>query len=795
MRLVRWQYLLTLATLLGLLPVAGAQQASPHIGYIYPAGGRQGTTFHVTVGGQLLTSATEVFVSGGGIQIKVLGSARPLTQKEFTILRDQLQQLQAKRKSGQWTYADTLQVNAIMKKLANPPNKMANPAIAESVSLEVTLAAGADPSQRELRVRTPLGLSNPLPFFVGQLPEFTSPEQKNTPGSSPANPANSKAKGKGKAAAKAIQNLIALKTGTTGKNGKNSKNFKKGKGARAAQAEPPALATMVDADDDTPRVTSLPSVINGQIMPGEVDRYRLRARKGQHLVIAAAARELIPYLADAVPGWFQATLTIYDAQGHELAYDDDFRFSPDPVIYYEVPSDGDYILEIKDSIYRGREDFVYRITVGELPFVTGIYPLGGPVGSVSHVTLKGWNLPVTSLSPQPTQPGLYQLFTSQSDRIFNRVLFDVGTLPEVLEQENNDTAQTAQAVAEPVTINGRINKPGDVDVFKFEGRAGERVFAEVKARRLNSPLDSTLKVSDAAGKMIACNDDYKDKGFGLLTHQADSLLSTTLPASGTYYVQIADTQNKGGEEYAYRLRISPPQPDFELRLAPSSINTRVGATVPITVTALRKDGFAGEIALTLKNAPMGYVLSGSRVPAGQDVARLTLTVPSMPQSGPATIALEGRAVLGGKPVVRQVVPAEDMMQAFFYQHLVPSKELKVTVLGRARNRSVMRMADTGVVRIPAGGSARFRIGTYTTKGNLELSDPPAGITIENVVPVRGGVEVVLHSDASKVKAGQQGNLIINAFSSPSSGSQKKKATTSRKFPMGVLPAIPFEITG
>ena len=38
-------------------------------------------------------------------------------------------------------------------------------------------------------------------------------------------------------------------------------------------------------------------------------------------------------------------------------------------------------MEIKDALYRGREDFVYRITIGELPFVTGIFPLGGRAGA------------------------------------------------------------------------------------------------------------------------------------------------------------------------------------------------------------------------------------------------------------------------------------------------------------------------------------------------------------------------------------------------------------------------------
>ena len=42
----------------------------------------------------------------------------------------------------------------------------------------------------------------------------------------------------------------------------------------------------------------------------------------------------------------------------------------------------------------GREDFVYRIAVGELPFVTGIFPLGGKSGDARpRSSLHGWNLP------------------------------------------------------------------------------------------------------------------------------------------------------------------------------------------------------------------------------------------------------------------------------------------------------------------------------------------------------------------------------------------------------------------
>ncbi|HID74552.1 MAG TPA: DUF1501 domain-containing protein, partial [Planctomycetaceae bacterium] len=53
-------------------------------------------------------------------------------------------------------------------------------------------------------------------------------------------------------------------------------------------------------------------------------------------------------------GRLQATLTLYDARGNELACCDGYRFHPDPVLLFELPEDGQYTAEIKDAIYRGR---------------------------------------------------------------------------------------------------------------------------------------------------------------------------------------------------------------------------------------------------------------------------------------------------------------------------------------------------------------------------------------------------------------------------------------------------------
>jgi hypothetical protein len=337
-----------------------------------------------------------------------------------------------------------------------------------------------------------------------------------------------------------------------------------GSGRRANNPEPVLLPPAGPTD------ITLPTVVNGQIMPfedpsrtfrreqqftpGDVDRFRFQARKGQQLVGAVSARELVPYLADAVPGWFQATLTLYDTAGNEVAYNDDYRFHPDPVLFYKIPEDGQYVIEIKDALYRGRADFVYRLTIGELPYITSIFPLGGPAGAATTVVLKGWNLPTDRLTMDARKkaPGIYPLSLRQGSRVSNTVPFAVDTLPECLDREPNNSSSGAQRITLPIIVNGRIDQPGDWDVFCFEGRAGQQIVAEVSARRLDSPLDSVLRLTNAAGKQLAFNDDQEDRASGLHTHHADSLLLATLPADGTFFVYLGDSQRQGGPEYAYR---------------------------------------------------------------------------------------------------------------------------------------------------------------------------------------------------------------------------------------------------
>jgi len=734
--------------------VLAQQPNSPHIGFAYPAGGQQGTTFKVKLGGRFLTGASGVLVSGRGVTADVSEFDPLVAGQKLTDMRDKAQALQQELQKKGNDPALRQELQDLRLKIGNYVRRQQNPVIAEILTVEVKIAGGAEPGLRQLRVNTPTGLSNPILFAVGQLPEVMEKDLKSGPADA--------------------EQPITIPAVVNGR--------------------------IIPGDGDRVRT---PVRQGQQYAPGDVDRYRFRANQGQDLVLAVSARELMPYLADAVPGWFQATLTLFDAEGHELAYDDDYRFQPDPVLRYTIPRDGEYVAEIKDALFRGREDFVYRLTIGAVPFITSVFPLGGTAGTRTNTELTGWNLPTTRLTvdAKGNQPGLFPISLRTGTINSNRVPFALDALPEVMEREPNNSVKEAQTLALPVIVNGRIQQAGDEDVFRLDGKAGMQVAIEVAARRLGSPLDSRIELTDATGKRIAFNDDSEDKSAGLLTHQADSYVLATLPAAGTYYVRLGDTQRQGGAEFSYRLRVSPARQDFTLLVSPSTIIVPGGGNAVVTATIVRHDGFAGDVVLGLKDAPGGFIVNGGVVPAGQDKVRLTVTAPPGAARGPVDYELEGRATIGGKPVTHRAVPTEDMMQAFAYRHLVATDGLRASIIARGQTRVQSALQTAQPIRIAVGGSAPVRVTIppgYRTfeKVELELSEPPDGISVRDLSLGFDGATFVIVADRDKAKAGVKGNLIVNVSGvrMPLPNAPNANAAARQRQTIGTLPAIPIEIT-
>lgn len=126
------------------------------------------------------------------------------------------------------------------------------------------------------------------------------------------------------------------------------------------------------------------------------------------------------------------------------------------------------------------------------------------------------------------------------------VLVRDGT-PATAEKEPNDGFAQAQTLELPAAVEGTIKNERDVDVFRFEGKKGEKIHIEVQAAQFGSPLDALLVLHDANRAVIDSADDT-DGG-------RDPRLRVALPRDGTYWFSVIDAHDLGGPNFGYRLVI------------------------------------------------------------------------------------------------------------------------------------------------------------------------------------------------------------------------------------------------
>jgi hypothetical protein len=117
----------------------------------------------------------------------------------------------------------------------------------------------------------------------------------------------------------------------------------------------------------------------------------------------------------------------------------------------------------------------------------------------------------------------------------------------VEEAEDNGGFAKPQSITLPTTVRGRIQSAQDVDVFAFEGKAGQRMTAEILAARLGSPLDATLTLWSASHTLLASADDSPG--------DRDPRLAFTLPAAGRYFLVVQDAHDQGHAVHGYLLRL------------------------------------------------------------------------------------------------------------------------------------------------------------------------------------------------------------------------------------------------
>ena len=429
---------------------------------------------------------------------------------------------------------------------------------------------------------------------------------------------------------------------------------------------------------------NLPVCVNGQILEADKDRYEFSLPQGAVFVAELYGRAIKPYIADAVPGWFQPVMSLYDDKGKEVVYVDDYGISPDPVIIYKVPRSGKYVLEVRDAMFRGRDDFVYRIRMGEIPFISYVYPMGAAIGSKTSLGIYGANLPSSgvSYSSSGNFPHLEE-FRMKNGRLYsNPIVLDIDEKPEF---EIPSYGEVPDVVSEyPAVFNGKFSKAREAGFVKFFVKAGSTVVMETFARRLGGVADTKLTLYDAKTmRVLASNDDYDDPSFGLITHNSDSRIIRKFDKDSECVLKVEEAQRHFGDEYVFRLKISENKPDFTVRISPDNPQVGCDSFTPLKVSVMRMGGFDGQIEISASNLPKGFSAEKCVVEKGKNDAIICVKASSDAPRESFNPEFEATAVVGGKKVSKPAQASEELMQAFYYTHTVPVGQISMSVLPRA----------------------------------------------------------------------------------------------------------------
>jgi hypothetical protein len=491
---------------------------------------------------------------------------------------------------------------------------------------------------------------------------------------------------------------------------------------------------------DQAQAVTLPCVVDGKSAGNDVDFIRFPGRKGDRIVVDARCAR--------IGSGLDPTVRLTTASGRYVASDDDSPgFLTDSRLVVELPEDGDYLIELSDSQYKGANRPNYRLLVGAIPVADEVFPIGGRRGETVGLELRGGTLEglVTAAETIEAAEGVAAVSPMLPGRLLGAGAeldieipspLAVGSYPEV--REPSDPEAKPIRVAPPVTINGRLELEGDEDSYVVAVQPGKKYRARVEAATLGSAIDGVLRVLKPDGGQIAQGDDAeiqlskKGQGDAVKMNSPDPAAEFDVPEGVTEVtVALRDLSSRGGLGHPYRITVEPVEPTFEVEPLAAEVSVPRGGAANLLVNVARF-GFAGPLTLSVVEPPAGLTVRAGVVPAGQSNGVISLL--ATPEADLAAVPLK---VIGTADGPAGPIVAEAQMTLTF-----ASLAGFPTKLGSQRGVPVANALPTpitvaspeGPIEVVQGYAAEVPLTLTRSEGAaaaLEVDglSPPGGLTV------------------------------------------------------------------
>lgn len=403
------------------------------------------------------------------------------------------------------------------------------------------------------------------------------------------------------------------------------------------------------------QAVTLPCVVSGSIgKPEDVDWYSFPVNAGQRLTFSVWANRLQNKIHD-LQTHLDPIVSVYDAQGRELAVDDNHDFA-DPMLSYEFKEAGTAYVQIRDTTYAGNPNWTYVLQATPGPYATSAFPMAVNPGAKATLHAQGFNFdtkqPIALDVPKEAAPGPWLTALPTAEGATLALALVVTKLPIVAETDDTPEATAkAQKIALPASVSGRLGEANDSDTFQFEAKKGTVYAFEVISRRAGAATDPVLKVVNDKDAVQAQADD---------TFGKDPRLEWTAPADGVFGLKVNDLHSRGGEGFGYVLEAEVAEPDLLVTCDPDKINVGPGGRVPVFVQVTRRTGFTGPVALQWNGLPAGVSSSPLTIPANMTQGMMVVSAAPDAKHAAALIGLTAQGETPKGPLVRTVSPKQEI---------------------------------------------------------------------------------------------------------------------------------------